>query len=224
MLRCVPSESSRPIRARNAEEKQQRRTEILKAAERLWENAPYAELSMNQVAREAKLAKGTLYLYYDTKEELFLSLLSEHVQDWFSDLIALLRQQPVTTADELATVLLMSSDRYISLRRLSLLLNTVLDRNIKAESALEFRRLIRRNIYELSQLLNLPPQNTMEIVAHFYALMIGWHQTGETPSIIYSTSDTEIFFHRPDFSQQLELAVRAVLQKLYPDGLKPRSE
>ena len=61
----MPSEPVRPARARSAEEKNQRRDDILRAAERLWTSTTYAELSMNQVAREAKLAKGTLYLYFD---------------------------------------------------------------------------------------------------------------------------------------------------------------
>lgn len=211
----MATESSRPIRARNPEEKQQRRSEILKAAERLWENTPYSELSMNQVAREAKLAKGTLYLYYDTKEELFLSLLIEHLQAWFTDVQDLIKAQPVTSAAQITDVLVASLRPHLSLRRLILLLSTVLERNIKPDSSTEFRRLVRRNLHDISQQLDLPPEVTFRILSHLYALVLGWHEASEAKSISYPANDQEKpKYERPDFETEIALALRAIVPVL----------
>lgn len=48
---------------------------ILDAAERLFVRYGYRKSSMDDVAREAGIAKGTVYLYYSGKEALFRALL-----------------------------------------------------------------------------------------------------------------------------------------------------
>jgi AcrR family transcriptional regulator len=66
-------------RARNDEDKQVRRAEILTQAAALLGKHPYARITMSQVAAGSGLAKGTLYLYFRSKEELFLALLQREL-------------------------------------------------------------------------------------------------------------------------------------------------
>jgi AcrR family transcriptional regulator len=47
-----------------------RRTQIVEAAVRLWLRAGFDTTTMDAIAREAGLAKGTLYLYFPSKEAL----------------------------------------------------------------------------------------------------------------------------------------------------------
>ena len=49
---------------RKEREKEQRRNEIVDAAEKLFFEKGYEGVSMDDVARDAELAKGTLYLYF----------------------------------------------------------------------------------------------------------------------------------------------------------------
>ena len=56
---------------RKEKEKEQRRSEIIDAAEKLFFEMGYEGVSMDDVAKETELAKGTLYLYFKNKEELF---------------------------------------------------------------------------------------------------------------------------------------------------------
>ena len=102
MPTVVSDTTVRPARARSPEEKGQRRDDILRAAEQLWTRTPHADLSMNQVAREAGLAKGTLYLYFDTREELFLALLTEHLRAWVGELTTRLDERRPATPGEVA--------------------------------------------------------------------------------------------------------------------------
>ena len=55
-------------RARSAEARAERRDEILDAAEELFAEQRFAELHMVRLAKEIGLAKGTLYLYFPSKE------------------------------------------------------------------------------------------------------------------------------------------------------------
>ena len=64
-------------RARSVEAKLARREQILSAAVELLAHERYEQLTMASVARAAGLAKGTPYLYWRTKEELFLAALQE---------------------------------------------------------------------------------------------------------------------------------------------------
>jgi AcrR family transcriptional regulator len=66
--------------------KEARPSEILDAALELFCQKGYAATTLEQVARTAGISKGTLYLYYDNKEELFRSMVREllvpHVEDF----------------------------------------------------------------------------------------------------------------------------------------------
>lgn len=62
------------IKDRREREKEQRRNDILKAAEKLFLSRGYDDVSMNDIAGEVELSKATLYLYFDNKEELFFAI------------------------------------------------------------------------------------------------------------------------------------------------------
>src|SRR5687768_1723682 len=110
------------IRARKDEQKEERRGAILAVARQLAESSAFAAITMGQVAEQAGLAKGTLYLYFKTKEELILALLEEELDVWFAlvdDRIEHLRRPD---ADAVATLLCRSLDeRPLFVRLLSIL-------------------------------------------------------------------------------------------------------
>ncbi|ACO45825.1 TetR/AcrR family transcriptional regulator [Deinococcus deserti] len=197
----VPAQ--RPARARSAEEKYQRREDILRAAERLWTTTPYAELSMNQVAREAQLAKGTLYLYFDTKEDLFLALLSEHLRAWLHDLTSELDKSSPQTPDDVADVLLATSRDLEPLRRLLVLLGTVLERNARPELVASFKQEMQTLTEGVAQRLPFAPEVTLRLLHHLHALSIGWQQLTEDAS--RSGVDNP-------FEEEFRLALRAVVR------------
>jgi len=62
------------ISERRQREKEQRKTEIANAAERLFFSRRYEEVSMDDIAREVDLNKATLYLYFENKETLFATI------------------------------------------------------------------------------------------------------------------------------------------------------
>ncbi len=78
-------------RAVSPSQKDARRTVILQAAGQLFQNASYDHILMQQVAERAGVAKGTLFLYFETKEHLFLALTVEALNRWLSDVCADLR-------------------------------------------------------------------------------------------------------------------------------------
>ncbi|MBS0335654.1 MAG: helix-turn-helix transcriptional regulator, partial [Proteobacteria bacterium] len=56
------------------EDKSERRAAILRAAAGLLKQAPHGAFSVEALARRAGLAKGTVYLYFGTREEVLLAV------------------------------------------------------------------------------------------------------------------------------------------------------
>ena len=65
---------------------------ILAAAQDLFSKQIYESISMNTIAARADLAKGTLYLYFRTREEIFLALLTREIRAWLASLGAAVRE------------------------------------------------------------------------------------------------------------------------------------
>jgi len=62
------------IAERRVEEKERRRGEILEAAERLYAEKGWDAVTMDQVARSARLSRALLYVYFRDKEELLYGI------------------------------------------------------------------------------------------------------------------------------------------------------
>jgi len=62
------------IKERKEREKERRRQQIMVAARRVFSNTSFNKATMEDIAQEAELSPGTIYLYFKNKEELFASL------------------------------------------------------------------------------------------------------------------------------------------------------
>jgi AcrR family transcriptional regulator len=68
------------ISDRKKREKEQRRTGILDAAERLFFSRSYEDVSMDEIAREVELNKATIYLYFQNKEALYATIVLRGIE------------------------------------------------------------------------------------------------------------------------------------------------
>jgi len=71
------------ILERKTREKEKRRDEILTAAKKVFFSKDLQTATMDEIAEIAELSKGTLYLYFNSKDELYLSLLSDGTKIFF---------------------------------------------------------------------------------------------------------------------------------------------
>lgn len=62
------------IAERKEREKQQRRTDILDAAEKVFFSGDFRDGTVDDVAAEAELSKATLYLYFESKEDMYFAV------------------------------------------------------------------------------------------------------------------------------------------------------
>jgi TetR/AcrR family transcriptional regulator len=62
------------IQERRQREKEKRRSDIVDAAEKIFFSKEYDLATMDDVAEQAELSKGTLYLYFKSKEDLYMGI------------------------------------------------------------------------------------------------------------------------------------------------------
>jgi len=65
--------------SRKERDKQLRKADIMRAAERVFALKGYHDATMQDIARQSQYAVGTVYLYFKDKEALYLSLLEEKI-------------------------------------------------------------------------------------------------------------------------------------------------
>lgn len=81
--------------SRKERDKKLRKADIMLAAERVFALKGYHNASVQDIAKEAEYATGTVYLYFKDKEALYLSLLEEKMRG----LLALLKENTSGIAD-----------------------------------------------------------------------------------------------------------------------------
>jgi AcrR family transcriptional regulator len=79
---------------RREREKQRRREDILNTARTLFFEKGFRDTTIDDIARSAELARGTIYLYFENKEEIYATILEEGLD--------VLRELLVSSYDEAA--------------------------------------------------------------------------------------------------------------------------
>jgi TetR/AcrR family transcriptional regulator len=78
---------------RKEREKEHRREEILDAAQRVFFERGLAVATMDEIAETAELSKGTLYLYYKSKEDLYLAVMMRGMELLYEKFIEILKTE-----------------------------------------------------------------------------------------------------------------------------------
>lgn len=147
---------------------------------------------MLEITRKADLAKGTFYLYFNSKEELFLALLDESFQAWFSELqerIPSLTGQDVPAhIQAFAELLTASLQEHDILLRLLPILHVVLERNIPYPVVLAFKQHLRAFLLQTGGQIEqsfsfLDTGQGIELFMSAYAALIGLQSMAE-PSLV----------------------------------------
>jgi AcrR family transcriptional regulator len=205
-------------RARTPDAKADRRALILEAALQLSRRMPFAEVTMAAVASEVGVTKGTLYLYFPSKESLFLAVLDALMQDWFEAVNAALEapgpRNVTAIADALSTAFLDRAD----LTRLLALLEGVLERNIDLETAVAFKRATLERTARTAALLEaaiptLPAGAGVGVLMRCRALLVGLEVMAHPSPIVRAAFDAhdELAPFQIDFPREVRIGIAALL-------------
>ena len=207
------------LRARSDDEKRERRDAILETALAMYERDPsFSAFTMADLAREAGLAKGTLYLYFRHKEEVFLTLVGTLFEEWFDDVDGRLeRGRGEWTAERAAEVLLESIRGRTTLARLLAILPAIVEQNVEIDAAQAYKRRVLERSVETGGRLEgrldfLRPGQGGRLLVHLHALVIGMWQLAEPSPVIRKVMEQPgMEPARVDFERDLHAVLLALL-------------
>lgn len=88
----------------------ERRAELLDTAMRLFAERGYDNVSVRAVAREASVAPGLAYHYFDSKERMFAEAISHYARRCARDICATLDEQDISLDDKIERVIAIAAD------------------------------------------------------------------------------------------------------------------
>lgn len=203
-------------RAYTEEDKQLREQKIIDAAQQLLMERGYLNINMNDVAQTAGLAKGTVYLYFKTKEELFLSVVELQVSNWIEGIhLALVEISKPSSNEAIARLLVTSvADRPL-LTRLLAISPLVLEYNVSYERAASHKRFLVEQMNIISHLLEeslgLKPGEGAFLLLRFSILIGGLEGIAHPSPISKLAMEQEMPVLLVDFEEELYALLMLVL-------------
>lgn len=192
-----------------------RRAMLLAAAGNLFARRDFDDVSVDDIARKAGIAKGTVYLYFGTKEGLFLNLVSDELSAWLAEAAEHLKTGGGGPEGAAAAVASTLSGRATLIRLLGLL-HAVLERHSDWASLRAFRRRLLAITMESAALfesaLRLPPGKGARLTLWMHGLIVGLAQmTSISPTLKQVLAENEeLAVFRLDFRTELEAALAAL--------------
>ncbi len=199
-------------RAVAPEDKSERRAAIVSAVEELARKDLSASYSVEQLARKAGLAKGTVYLYFRTREEMLLAVHEKQTHELF-DVV----ERALAASDASAEKVVRAGLRYLGAHPefypLAANCRSMLDQNVSTEAALAFKIGIGKRLHLLGQRIEeiypgLTCGEGAALLMNSYAMIIGlWQQADPPLSLRAVMNRPEMRIFKIDFEKQLTEAV-----------------
>lgn len=213
-------------RAHTETQKKERKSQILDFASQLLKEKSPSDIVMAAVASGLELRKGTLYRYFDTKEELFLSLLERELPALFLRFKTRIEKFPKhqVNPEVFAMTLVTAIMENTHIWKLLSVLSPVLEANVGYDRLIVFKRIAIENIRLLaSELLEYGMVNDLSeavwVLNQFEVFLVGLQSLCNLPPItreIYQLEEFSMLKHdlESELVQNLLLLIKSVRKPL----------
>jgi AcrR family transcriptional regulator len=172
-------------RARTAEQKAQRRNAVLEAAEQFFLEVGYEAFSMSNLAKNIGIAKGTLYHYFETREDIFLTLYEQSLVRWSDIFIDELGE---TIASQVyARKLFEAAAADGTFLPLQIRLEHLIEHNVAVPRLIQSKQIFIGRVDKIAKAtasaLGLSEAQAIEVVKTMGVLLIGATQSDQAPSL-----------------------------------------
>ncbi len=203
-------------RAIQPEEKEQRRQTILDAAERLWLEQREHVAPVEDIARAAGLGKGTVYLYFPSRESVLLAVHERHLEAFFDAVSARAADSAPMQLDDMMALThayIVASPAFLPIANLCV---GLLERSIDLETALAFKRRMDGRLRAVAAALarhfpfRTEAQGVM-LLTQSWALIVGlWQLLRPTPLLERLREEADAVACAQDYFTVLEDALHAL--------------
>ena len=204
-------------RARNPDQKAERVDAILAAAAALFDEKELSDISMRDVAERAGLGKASLYHYFKTKEEVFISLYREELDHWLPDVQQRLGRLRAPTPNRVAKALTEALRERDRLCRLAVIFSSVLEHNLSKEFIRDFKQSLLSPLEQfsgsLTDVLELSDQTVQDFLFQHHAIIAGlWPLAHPSPQVSDVLKDRQFERLRVDFYRLFERTICQLLE------------
>ncbi len=202
-------------RAHSVIAKQEREAQIIAAAEGLLMVKGYFDLNMDQVARASGLAKGTVYLYFKTKEEVFLRVFERQSVLWRDDFEQRLANITVTQA-ALVDLLVETIATRPLFTRLVALSPVIFEYNVQPEQLRANKLWVYDNLNQigarLDETFGLGPAQGAYLLLRVFVVVAGLEGFAHPSPAAKEVYESEPSLPRLDFATELRSLITMLLQ------------
>ena len=148
-----------------------RKEEIIQACAKLYETMSFKEITIKEIGAATSFTRTSIYNYFETKEEIFLSLLQREYEKWAEAMNGIMEQKEAMPRDELAQTLARTlTDRPRLLRLLSMNLYDS-EANSRPERLAEFKVTFGASMETVGRMVKkyIPEMNDTELQRFLYA-------------------------------------------------------
>ena len=117
-----------------------RKEEIIAACAALYEEKGFKETTIKDIGKAITLTRTGIYLYFETKEEIFLALLGREYDAWVSEMREIMAVKTAMTRDGVAEVLARTLTNHPRLLRLLSMNLYEMEANSRPERLTEFKK------------------------------------------------------------------------------------
>lgn len=159
------------IRARSPEQKQERMEAIMAAADALFQQHPYHEITMGTIAGQLGWSRSSLYKYAATQEEIFLALHSAKNRAWLADLAEALASAPLPDA-EFARIWAQVTAQHAGFLRYQEILISIIESNVTLQRLVAFKREFAGMVAPIIEILGRQCTISETAAADLYARLL----------------------------------------------------
>jgi AcrR family transcriptional regulator len=180
-------------RAVNEEQRIERRQTLLDIAWTLFKENNFDQINVIDITKQANLAKGTFYLYFKSKEELYLAVTREQFLIWFTrlenDFAQLAANNAKNDTARITKLICQSLKDQPGLVRLLGILHVILERNLNKQTAREFKYFLLEKIQSIGLKLEtclplLNPGQGAQVAMSVYTIILGLEQMSNPTPVI----------------------------------------
>ncbi len=141
------------MRKGTPEEIARKREEIINACEQLYQTMSFREITLKEIGKITSFSRPTIYNYFETKEEIFLSLFKREYDLWNEQLTAILDQNEQLTKAQLADQIAESLSERQQLLKLLSMNNFDMEANSRQEFLTMFKESYGGSLRRIQMLL-----------------------------------------------------------------------
>lgn len=158
---------------KNADIAAKRKEEIVSACEKLYKSMSFRDITIKDIAKETTFTRASIYNYFETKEEIFLSLYEKEYYIWNDDLEEILRSVKKFTKNSFADKIANTLEKRVMLLKLMAMNNYDMEENSRLECLISFKIAYLKSINTFSKLLSkfnplLTKKEIDDIIYMFY--------------------------------------------------------